>query len=417
MKKLLPVFVCLLFIAGCASVATRRLNNVRDDFSNNNFIESAAQFADGADIKSQNNLQLLVTGLAEFQAAEFSQSDATFEEFNKRNIDTIGGSIVREATGLIGGQLATEYKPTMMDSLFVSYYQIWDAVADGRKNDVRVIINQSYARQQDMSRAYADMVQKNQNRTTDENSELMSKLQSQNAQWTAYRDIMNPALMYLSGIWFLTRGDFNDAETYLKRANGMAPNNTFVADDLKLSESKSRPTDTTWVFVESGFAPELHEQELSLPFPMGNGIGWVSIAVAEPKFWSGDVSIRGAQHLADVNAMFMTEFNEYRINDALRAWTGATARAVAQAAAYNSNSRWAGLIGLGSTIFSLSTTNADVRSWVTLPADISVMRIKTANLIDSDLRDIIGSNLPNSGNHLIYVRLAGDRPVVHIFKI
>ena len=417
MKKLLPVFVCLLFIAGCASVATRRLNNVRDDFSNNNFIESAAQFADGADIKSQNNLQLLVTGLAEFQAAEFSQSDATFEEFNKRNIDTTGSSIVREATGLIGGQLATEYKPTMMDSLFVSYYQIWDAVADGRKNDVRVIINQSYARQQDMSRAYADMVQKNQNRTTDENSELMSALQSQNAQWTAYRDIMNPALMYLSGIWFLTRGDFNDAETYLKRANGMAPNNTFVADDLKLSESKSRPTDTTWVFIESGFAPELHEQELSLPFPMGNGVGWVSIAVAEPKFWSGDVSIRGAQHLADVNAMFMTEFNEYRINDALRAWTGATARAVAQAAAYNSNSRWAGLIGLGSTIFSLSTTNADVRSWVTLPADISVMRIKTANLIDSDLRDIIGSNLPNSGNHLIYVRLTGDRPVVHIFKI
>jgi len=171
------------------------------------------------------------------------------------------------------------------------------------------------------------------------------------------------------------------------------------------------------VFIESGFAPELHEQELSLPFPMGNGVGWVSIAVAEPKFWSGDVSIRGAQHLADVNAMFMTEFNEYRINDALRAWTGATARAVAQAAAYNSNSRWAGLIGLGSTIFSLSTTNADVRSWVTLPADISVMRIKTANLIDSDLRDIIGSNLPNSGNHLIYVRLTGDRPVVHIFKI
>ena len=115
--------------------------------------------------------------------------------------------------------------------------------------------------------------------------------------------------------------------------------------------------------------------------------------------------------------MFMTEFNEYRINDALRSWASATTRAVAQAVAYNSNSKYAGWVGLASTIFSLATTNAEVRSWVTLPADISVMRLKTADLIHDNFIATLGMELPKKGNYLIYVRLTGGTPNVHIFKI
>lgn len=419
MKKSVFVFIGLCFLSGCANVATSELNKVRQSFAHDDFIESAETFSGGGDIKNQNSLELLITGLSQFQAKEYKQSDDTFEEFNRRNIDTTGGSILRETKSLIGGRLATEYKPSMMDTLFVSYYQIWDAIGDGRRDDVRVIINQSYARQQDMSRAYADMVEKNSEKLSNDSSELMTELQKRNSQWAAYTDIMNPALMYLSGIWFLNSGDFNDAETYLKRAAGMAPNNSFVATDLALATENKKPTDTTWVFIESGFAPMLKEDTLSLPVITGRGVIITSIAIAEPVFWNGNMSIAGAQPLADVNAMFMTEFNQYRINDSLRAFAAASARTVAQAAAYNSNSRFSGLIGLGSTLFSMTTTNAEVRSWVTLPADISVLRIKTADLIASNLNDKLGTDIefPKSGNHLIYVRLTESAPVVHLFKI
>ena len=419
MKKILFYFFGIGFLVGCADVTTSNLTNVRKSFADDDFVESADKFANGKDVKNQSNLQLLVSGLSQFQAKNYSASDKTFEEFNKRNIDTIGGSALREAQGLVLGQLATEYKPSMMDSLFVSYYQIWDAVAENRRDDVRVIINQSYARQQDMSRAYADLVQKNQDHITTDNSELMSTLKSQNATWAAYTDIMNPALMYLSGIWFLNAGDFNDAETYLKRADGMTNNNSFVQTDLKLAENKQRPTDTTWVFIESGFAPMLRQETLSLPVATGNGVIVASIAIAEPVFWNGGNSGFGAKPLADVNAMFMTEFNEYRINDALRAWGAASARAIAQASAYNSHSKFSGLLGLGSTLFSVATTNAEVRSWVTLPETISVLRLKTANLITSDLGARLGNDIefPKNGNYLIYVRLTNSKPIVHIFKI
>lgn len=417
MKKSVFAFICLCFLSGCAGVATSELNKVRQSFAHDDFVESAETFSGGADIKNQTSLELLITGLSQFNAKEYKQSDDTFEEFNRRNIDTISGSAVREAKSLIGGRLATEYKPSMMDTLFVSYYQIWDAIGDGRRDDVRVIINQSYARQQDMSRAYSEMVEKNNEKLSTDTSELMTELQKRNAQWAAYRDIMNPALMYLSGIWFLNNGDFSDAQTYLKRAVGMAPDNSFVATDAALADENKRPTDTTWVFIESGFAPMLKEDTLSLPVITGRGVIITSIAIAEPVFWNGNMSIAGAQHLADVNAMFMTEFNQYRINDSLRAFAAASARTVAQAAAYNSNSRFSGLLGLGSTLFSMATTNAEVRSWVTLPESISVMRVKTADLIQNNFIATLGIELPVSGNHLIYVRLGLDAPVVHVFKI
>ena len=420
MKKSVLFLFGLFLLSGCASVATSNLMQVRQSFAHDDFTESADKFANSADIQSQDSLELLISGLSQFQAKDYIQSDNTFEEFNKRNYDTSGGSIIRETKSLIGGQLVNEYKPYMMDSLFVSYYQIWDALGRNKPDDVRVIINQSYARQQDMSRAYADMVERTNEKLANENaSELMTELQKRNAQWAAYTDIMNPALMYLSGIWFLNNGDFNDAETYLKRANGMAPNNSWIKTDLNLAENNKKPTNTTWVFIESGFAPILREETISLPVPLGGGIGWVSIAIAEPEFNNSHLSISGAQNLADVNAMFMTEFNQYRTNDALRAFVSASARAVAQATAYNSGSKYSGLLGLGATLFSLSTTNAEVRSWVTLPESISVMRLNTANLIDSNLSATLGTDvkLPRSGNYLIYVRLTESTPIVHMFKI
>ena len=420
MKKSVSFLFGVFLLSGCASVATSNLMQVRQSFAHDDFIKSADKFANSADIQSQDSLELLISGLSQFQAKDYIQSDNTFEEFNKRNYDTDGGSIIRETKSLIGGQLVNEYKPYMMDSLFVSYYQIWDALGRNKPDDVRVIINQSYARQQDMSRAYADMVEKTNEKMSNESaSELMTELQKRNAQWAAYTDIMNPALMYLSGIWFLNNGDFNDAETYLKRATGMVPNNSWIKTDLNLAENNQKPTNTTWVFIESGFAPILREESISLPVPLGNSIGWVSIAIAEPEFNNNHLSIYGAQSLADVNAMFMTEFNQYRTNDALRAFVSASARAVAQATAYNSGSKYSGLLGLGATLFSLSTTNAEVRSWVTLPESISVMRLNTANLIDSNLSATLGTDvkLPKSGNYLIYVRLTESTPIVHMFKI
>ena len=93
MKKFVFVFLSVSILSGCASIMTQQLYDARHEFANDKFTESAEKFSGGADIQSQNNLQLLITGLADFTAKNYSQSDAAFEEFNRRNISTTSGSI------------------------------------------------------------------------------------------------------------------------------------------------------------------------------------------------------------------------------------------------------------------------------------------------------------------------------------
>ena len=166
---------------------------------------------------------------------KYSESDKTFEEFNKRNLDETSTSFSREAAGLLFGQSVNSYKPYMMDSLFVSYYQIWNLLALNDWANARVVINQSYKRQQNMSSEYKKLIEQNK-KEIGENSEINEFINNNSNDWMAFRDIMNPALMYLSGIYFLNDGDFDNAILYLKRANGMMPDNKFIKTDLELAQ-------------------------------------------------------------------------------------------------------------------------------------------------------------------------------------
>ena len=143
MKKIL--LVCLLFLSGCAATTQSHLDNVQKNFASGNFETT------DKDIKDQNNLELLINGSGLFHKNKFKESDTAFEEFNKRNLKETSSSFLRETSGLLLGQGVNSYKPYMMDSLFVSYYQIWNLLALQDWANARVVINQSYERQKNMS--------------------------------------------------------------------------------------------------------------------------------------------------------------------------------------------------------------------------------------------------------------------------
>lgn len=406
-------FLSLLSLFGCAGVMESRLDSVRDDFLSSEVVDK--------DFSNKDNLDLLLSADSLFHAGDFSSADAAYEEFNKRNTDVTRGSLLREVKSMAFGSTVNDYRPYMMDTLFVSYYQLWAALAQNRYDDARVIINQSYAKQQDMSRQYADTIESNQKKLSN-NSELSKALTLDVSTWTAYRDIMNPALMYLSGIYFLNQGDFDEAETYLKRASGMAPNNSFVKSDLRYAENKSEPKNTVWVFIEDGFAPKLIEKRISLPIMSGRGASVVTVATSEPKMLNNFISIDVAQNLADVDSMFMTEYTEYRTNEALRAVSSAAARVALQSSAYNSHSVGSPVFGLLSTVYSEFTNTADVRTWATLPKSISVIRTgkNKSGLIELKSNDNLALQIsvPDDGkNYLVYVRVAGNKYDTKIIKL
>lgn len=419
MRRIVVLSLSFLLCA-CAATMESQLDAVRAGYVDGNYVATANEFSSGNAPESQNNLELLITADSLFHANEFAASDAAYEEFNHRNIDLTSGDLGREVGALLAGNLANDYRPYMSDALFVSYYQLWNALALGNRDDARVIINQSYARQQDMSREYDALVKQIQSDST-ENTELASQVQNENAQWRAFRDIMNPALMYLSGLYFLNTGDYANAKTYLRRADGMAGDNKYVKSDLCAANARTTPKNTIWVFIEDGFAPKLREDRMDTFVVFPTGPATLSVAVSEPLFAAPMPMVDGAEIVADVDALFMTEYTQYRVNEALRAFASAVSKAALQSALYNSDSDSAPLMGLLATMYTLSTTNAEVRTWATLPQRISVWRTtndKTGLLeIKSGGNLVVTAEIPSAGNYLVYVRLIGGAPDVKTIKI
>ncbi len=395
-------YLCLFLLCGCAASVQSHLDTIQNDFSNGQFESETLNNSEPA---KQNNLELLINGTALFHKNKFQESDSVFEEFNKRNLSSTDSSVTREATGLLFGQGINSYKPYMMDSLFVSYYQIWDLLAMNDLENVRVVINQSYNRQQDMSIKYKKLIEENKDKIKSENTELKNIIDANTADWLAFNDIMNPALMYLSGIYFLTIGDYENATTYLKRASGMVPDNTFIKQDLELAQQRQKPNNIIWTFTETGFAPRLQERNAGLFLPP---IGMIYFSFSEPIFGNKSVKPKNAQMLANVDAMFITEYGEYRTNEILRSYTSAVSKATLQATMYNSHSSSAPLMGILSSIYTVSSSNTDVRTWATLPQYIYVSRIENtkSNLNNLDVNDTIKSELKAGGNNLLYVRTA-----------
>lgn len=419
MRRIIVLSLSFLLCA-CAATMESQLDAVRAGYVDGNYVATANEFSSGNAPESQNNLELLITADSLFHANEFAASDAAYEEFNHRNIDLTSGDLGREVGALLAGNLANDYRPYMSDALFVSYYQLWNALALGNRDDARVIINQSYARQQDMSREYDALVQQIQSERAD-NTDLAERLDSENSQWRAFRDIMNPALMYLSGLYFLNVGDYANAKTYLRRADGMAGNNKYVKSDLRAANAHTTPKNTVWVFIEDGFAPKLREDRMDTFVVFPTGPATLSVAVSEPLFAAPMPMVDGAEIVADVDALFMTEYTQYRVNEALRAFASAVSKAALQSALYNSDSDSAPLMGLLATMYTLSTTNAEVRTWATLPQRISVWRTtndKTGLLeIKSGGNLVVTAEIPSAGNYLVYVRLTGGTPDVKTIKI
>ncbi|MBR1380529.1 MAG: hypothetical protein IJ560_02985 [Alphaproteobacteria bacterium] len=407
-----------LILSACGASFEMRMDVARHATLTGDFA-TANEFAANSDVSNMNDLELLVTGGALFNMGNYSASDAAFEEFNHRNINMTGFSVSREMATVSGGAMAAQYRPYMMDSLFVSYYQILSALAENRWSDARVIINQSYARQQKMSREYKQLLANRKNDTATA-AQLAENIRNENSQWAAYADIMNPALTYLAGIYFLADHDWANAETYLGRADGMTQNTQCIATDLSMARAKTAPHDNTWVFIETGIAPRLTERRITIPWIVGNGMSMISIATATPKFTNDTTRISGGELIADIDKMFMTEFNEYSVNNAIRAAIGAAARAVLQSVAYNGNSRYSPLFGLGATIFSVATTSADVRSWATLPEYIYVMRTDTpkSGLLEIKANGNVIANvpMPNAGNHIVYIRV-GVNTTAHVMDL
>ena len=137
--------------------------------------------------------------------------------------------------------------------------------------------------------------------------------------------------------------------------------------------------------------PRLKEEQDGIFLP---NLGMIYFTFSSPYFDNNFIQPQNSQLIANVDAMFITEYKEYRTNEILRSFTSAASKATLQATMYNSHSNSAPILGILSSVYTVASSNTDVRTWATLPKYIYVIRKNESE---------------TSKNNLIYTRIINGR--------
>jgi uncharacterized protein len=213
----------------------------------------------------------------------------------------------------------------------------------------------------------------------------------------------NAYTFYLSGFIYELLQQSNDAYIDYKKALEIYPENSYLQKDVlrlaeklemsdELTELKQRFSIGTKTFIEEsgagsgellvlfedGFVPQKHE--IKIPIPVSRS-GLVSIAfpIYQVK-WSAQIPLRilnkneligSTEPICDVRALAVKALKEKAPVLATRQIIRAVAKGVTGAAA----KKHMGELGqFASNIWNLVSESADLRSWLTLPANAQILR-------------------------------------------
>ena len=182
---------------------------------------------------------------------------------------------------------------------------------------------------------------------------------------------------------------------------------------------------------ENGLVTDLTEFRIDLPvFIATDKVKSASIAIPRPQernfaYQSLEVSYDdkygvNTEVLADVDAIFMTEFNKRFPIIVAKSIAKMTVQTVAQAVSQEKLGDWG---GIAMSIYSLATTGADLRTWQSLPKNVQIARLDKTDsdtlMLKANGQFITAVNVPKEGNSMVYVRIPafGVPPVVSVFNL
>jgi hypothetical protein len=204
---------------------------------------------------------------------------------------------------------------------------------------------------------------------------------------------------WLQGMFFLRLGadaaDREKARKELLAATQLNPQCTAFAADLKECEGAVPAPRVVYVVMETGLAPEWYEQRVDIPvFVASSNLPYVSIALPALRPSWNDYNLRlqleGKEQVVSpasrTDALIAKHFGAALPAVKARAFTSAAVKAAAayalnRAAAENArrNNDSSGnllrvLTQVGTAVYTVGTTRADVRNWTGLPARFSLAR-------------------------------------------
>lgn len=432
----------LPFFSGC-NAPKSQLDTFNRHFEGFDY-ENSATFAEKKISKSKNPkgedlLWALQLGTVRRIQQDYAKSTETFDKaedmlkyYDEQSTigDGIGSTVVNDNV--------IPYRGEEYDGIMVNVYKALNFMAERNFDLARVEFNRALDRQRRAKEKFNAEINKLKNeldkedqeneftKTNVENpevAELLAQKYPNLQNFEAYPDFINPFATYLAGVFFNLISDHAKAVDLLKESYGMVGENTYIAEDLAVTENildrKGRLENTIWLIFENGLGPVKKELRMDIPLSIAtDNIKYVGIALPELIFRS-----KACQHLvaevdgkdyetrlvSDMDRVIQTEFSKDYPGILTRAIISATAKTIAQYALENQDSSKSSLASVLMAAYSFATTAADVRIWTSLPKEFQVARFPKP---DSGVLKIkrpdsaaLEINVRDCNNAIIYVRI------------
>ncbi|MET2847261.1 hypothetical protein ABXV23_10895 [Vibrio owensii] len=382
-----------------------------------------------------------------FDAAEKSFRDENSEGALKNTGETTGAVLVNDAV--------IDYEPTNFDMVYANHYKAISFWKMDKASDARVEFNRAEDRQRRAAESFAEAIKEQQELSQTKDAQQVnygkmmddidanmkaSGIDMTGSEWTPYEGYINPAVTYASSLFFMLEGksgnDYNKAVDGFERVYGLSKNAS-VKTDLEMAKSlvKGKHKDsfkpTVWIIHEDGQAPKKSEFRVDLPVFLLTGEPQVA-SYAIPKMDSGTPAFGSVKandfktgEIANISKVINSEFKEELPAIKARAAASTISKVVAQAAAAqmakNDDTGAASIVQLGTMLYSLVSTSADIRTNVALPNSVGVVRMPKHDsfVLKAGTFDVPVNTDPNSNFSIVYIRTINSttQPVVSVINV
>ena len=452
--------IAAIFVSGCSSfqhrdqLASFNAAYVTGDY---NAALKAVSFTVPANkpVDSREHLlELLHQGEMYRLTGRYDESTEAFDlaEAGMKYLDT-EGLLARASQGFMAVMVndsKRDYEALMSEAVLVNTYKGLAFLALGNNDYARVEFN----RADDRTRRAVDYFRKE---IAEQQAALTTAVRNGNSQasmvrsslgdrnfqsavdsqygapssWSVFPEFIVPSSTYLHGIYFLANAaggaDYEQAATSLGRVAQMNPGSAVLQADADLASSLAAGTQSlaglppqVWLVYENGLGPVLRESRLDVPLFLIHGNQQVPayFGIALPEYAErsavpGNIGVaddRGevvrTERISDMGKVIRTEMKERFSGVLARAVTSAISKAVLQNEAAEQFGPWGQLFA---AVFTVATTQADLRSWQALPDHWQAARIdRPANgrlTLLGERGELLGTlEIPQQPFTLVYVK-------------
>ncbi len=419
--KFVLFFPTVIFISGCLSNHYERTENFSFFWKIGDFANAALEAEKLATegLKRDRMLYRLEEGATKRIQGDFDGSIKALEHASNEYDKWFGihlkskTSVSEEFISTIGSPEWKPYKSRVYERVMLRLYQALNFFATGEKERARAQIFKTRQAIQDareiwkMELEASRQAMKRRSIDLDEVTRLLRKNNLSNEMDRMKKMIpanlpeyINPAALYFESIFFLhgakQRDDFEKAEFSLRQLLSIHSTNEWIIEDYQqASDRVFTKNENTYIFFETGRAAVRREKRYDLPvlfFSATSRIPYLGLAF--PVLMTNDNFLAGLEvidesgdgitqtlPLADLDAIISLEFARNFPIELAKAIAGSLGKGSLQYlgtnAVYDQKDLPRAVTGVGVGTLAAALTQADLRSWTTLPKQIQFCKIPT----------------------------------------